>query len=139
MLFQRPGASRLERIQGAFISDKEVMELVSSVKNNTNVNYDQHTITWIESEQARLNESQDGDEDFLNVEDEPKFDLAVQLAMNHGAVSASFLQRHLKIGYNRAARIVESMESQGMVDKAEGAKPRRWLGPTRRMGVENDF
>ena len=43
-------------------------------------------------------------------------------------MSASFLQRHLKIGYNRAARIVEAMEAQGLVDKADGSKPRKWRG-----------
>jgi S-DNA-T family DNA segregation ATPase FtsK/SpoIIIE len=60
--------------------------------------------------------------------DDPKFEDAVQIASSYGAVSASFLQRHLKIGYNRAARMVEFMESKGMVAKADGAKPRKWLG-----------
>jgi S-DNA-T family DNA segregation ATPase FtsK/SpoIIIE len=70
----------------------------------------------------------DGSESEIAMDDDPKWDEALNIARTHGVVSASFLQRHLKIGYNRAARIVEFMESKGLVDKADGAKPRKWLG-----------
>jgi S-DNA-T family DNA segregation ATPase FtsK/SpoIIIE len=59
---------------------------------------------------------------------DPKWEDAMNIARTHGVVSASFLQRHLQIGYNRAARIVEGMELKGLVAKADGSKPRKWLG-----------
>jgi S-DNA-T family DNA segregation ATPase FtsK/SpoIIIE len=127
MLFQRPGVSALERIQGAFVSDEEVVSLVSQIKAKERATYDSKLMTWIEAESIKQ------DDDSLDstrggVDDDPKWDEAISIAQNQGAISASFLQRQLKIGYNRAARIVETMEKQGLVDKADGAKPRRWLG-----------
>jgi S-DNA-T family DNA segregation ATPase FtsK/SpoIIIE len=95
------------------------------------VHYDEAIISWIDDEFARQKDGGDGDDDAgIPMGDDPKWDEALALAQAHGVVSASFLQRHLKIGYNRAARIVEFMEKQGLVDRAEGAKPRKWLGPT---------
>jgi len=129
MLFQRPGSGRLERVQGALISDEEVINLVAAVKQNAKETYDENIISWIDEEYNRQKDGSDegaggyGDED-----DDPKWDDAIGIARTHGVVSASFLQRHLKIGYNRAARMVEAMESKGYVAKADGSKPRKWLG-----------
>lgn len=129
LLFQKPGTGRLERLQGALITDEEVLNLVASVKASSEVQYDERIISWIDDEFARQKDGGEGSEEASNSpDDEPKFNEAVAIARAHGVVSASFLQRHLKIGYNRAARIVEFMESKGLVDKADGAKPRRWLG-----------
>ena len=129
LLFQKPGTGRLERLQGALITDEEVINLVASVKASSEVQYDERIISWIDDEFARQKDGGEGGEEASNSpDDEPKFNEAVAIARAHGVVSASFLQRHLKIGYNRAARIVEFMESKGLVDKADGAKPRRWLG-----------
>jgi len=130
MLLQRPGIGRLERLQGALITDEEVLNLVATVKATSPVHYDKNIINWIDDEFARqkTDEGSDSDADIM-MDDDPKFEEAMALARAHGVVSASFLQRHLKIGYNRAARIVEFMESRGYVDKADGAKPRKWLGP----------
>ncbi len=128
LLFMRPGTSRVERIQGALIEDREVLDLVASVKVSGTPNYDSTAMNWIEDELTRANDAssiESGDAE----SDDPKYDEALQLAAQHGAISASFLQRHLKIGYNRAARLVETMEAQQLVAKADGAKPRKWLGP----------
>jgi S-DNA-T family DNA segregation ATPase FtsK/SpoIIIE len=130
MLFQKPGMARLERLQGALVGDEEVLNLVANLKATSQVRYDDNIIAWIDTELARQNVEKDGD-DLMgagDMNDDPKFEDAVQIASSYGAVSASFLQRHLKIGYNRAARMVEFMESKGMVAKADGAKPRKWLG-----------
>lgn len=128
-LFQKPGSGRLERLQGALITDEEVLNLVASVKATSAVQYDEKIIGWIDDEFARQKDGGEGDDMASgSPDDEPKFNEAMALARAHGVVSASFLQRHLKIGYNRAARIVEFMESKGLVDKADGAKPRKWLG-----------
>lgn len=126
MLFQRPGTSRFERIQGAFIDDDEVISLVDAIKSDGDDIYDPEVIDWIDREFERSYEDSGvaGEADC----DDPKFDMAVDIAARQGLVSASFLQRQLKIGYNRAARMVESMESQGMVGPADGSKPRKWLG-----------
>jgi S-DNA-T family DNA segregation ATPase FtsK/SpoIIIE len=129
MLLQRPGIGRLERIQGALISDEEVLNLVAAVKQNARETYDENIISWIDDEYNRQREgSDDNSADMGGEDDDPKWDEAIAIGRTHGVVSASFLQRHLKIGYNRAARIVEAMEARGYVDKADGSKPRKWLG-----------
>ena len=131
MLFQRPGTGRLERIHGAFISDEEVLRLVAAARCKGKPVYDSSIIAWIDDEVAR--QSVEGEADSMvssDVESDPKYSEAVHVGSTFGVVSASFLQRHLKIGYNRAARIVEYMEAKGLVAKADGAKPRKWLGST---------
>lgn len=129
MLLQRPGIGRLERIQGALISDEEVLNLVAAVKQNARETYDENIISWIDDEYNKQKEgADDGASDGGGEDDDPKWDEAIAIGRTHGVVSASFLQRHMKIGYNRAARIVEAMEARGYVDKADGSKPRKWLG-----------
>lgn len=130
MLLQRPGIGRLERLQGALITDDEVMKLVAALKASGSVKYDESIISWIDDEYSRRKD-RDGainDDDTHSIDDDPKWSEALAIARAHGMVSASFLQRQLKIGYNRAARLVEHMETKGLVDKADGAKPRKWLG-----------
>lgn len=130
MLFQRPGIGRLERVQGALISDEEVLNLVAAAKTSAKAEYDDSIMSWIDDEILRATTAEgEGSEGPASMDDDPKYDEAIGVAKAHGVVSASFLQRHLKIGYNRAARIVEFMEGQGLVAKADGSKPRRWLGP----------
>ncbi len=130
MLFQRPGSGRLERIQGALVGDEEVLGLVATLKASGVVAYDDSIMTWIDEEVQRDRAGEHENLPGNDCEDDPKYSEAMQIAQSHGVVSASFLQRHLKIGYNRAARIVEHMERCGLVAKADGAKPRRWLGPS---------
>src|SRR6185295_333949 len=111
-------------------TDEEVLNLVATVKASSPVHYDDAIISWIDDEYARQKDGDGASEPEIAMDDDPKWDEAVGIAKSHGVVSASFLQRHLKIGYNRAARIVEFMEARGLVAKADGAKPRKWLGPT---------
>ena len=129
MLFQRPGVGRLERVQGALISDEEVLNLVAAAKMSAKAVYDDSIMSWIDDEIMREKSGDEDSDEPSAMDDDPKYDEAIGIAKAHGVVSASFLQRHLKIGYNRAARIVEFMEGQGLVAKADGSKPRRWLGP----------
>ncbi len=128
MLFLKPGTSRLQRIQGAFLEDREVLEMVDSIKPQEEVTFDETAISWIEEEYERQSGTDSNVIDDSDGED-PKWDAAISIAQRQGAISASFLQRSLKIGYNRAARIVEHMESQGLIGAADGSKPRKWLGP----------
>jgi len=129
LLLQRPGVGRLERLQGALVSDEEVLALVAETKRNYDVIYDERAMGWIDEEVTRSAGVEDlGDGAAANASSDPKWDDAVNIARTHGVVSASFLQRHLQIGYNRAARIVEGMEAKNLVAKADGSKPRKWLG-----------
>ncbi len=113
-LLQKPGLSRLERLQGAFVGDHEVIALVEEVKRHATPKYDAKISQWLEEELQRSKlasgDSLEG-HDFENAD--PKYDEAIEIARTQGAISASYLQRQLKIGYNRAARIVETMEKQG--------------------------
>jgi S-DNA-T family DNA segregation ATPase FtsK/SpoIIIE len=127
MLFQKPGVNLLERIQGALVSDQEVVDLVKFLKEQDQASYDSKLINWIEEEASK--QSEEGSSKSNSDDDDPKWDEAITIGQTHGVISASFLQRHLKVGYNRAARMVESMEAQGLVAKASGSKPRKWLGP----------
>lgn len=127
MLLQRPGVNRLERIQGAFVSDKEVIELVQYIKTHASpADYDDKLIEWVD--RNAHNETEESDIEVSDGEQDEKYDMATEIARQQGHISASFLQRQLKIGYNRAARIVETMERQGLIGAPEGSKPRPWLG-----------
>lgn len=129
VLLQRPGVGRLERLQGALVSDEEVLALVAATKKNYNMSYDERAMGWIDEEVTKNSGADDGEDGSGGLaNNDPKWDEALNIGRTHGVVSASFLQRHLQIGYNRAARMVEGMESKGLVAKADGSKPRKWLG-----------
>ena len=105
------------------------MALVAETKRNYDVVYDERAMTWIDQEVTRNTGIDDlNDGAGASAANDPKWEDAINIARTHGVVSASFLQRHLQIGYNRAARIVEGMEAKNLVAKAEGSKPRKWLG-----------
>jgi S-DNA-T family DNA segregation ATPase FtsK/SpoIIIE len=124
MLLQRPGAGRLERIQGAFVSDDEVVQFVEDVKSkNAKLSYDPAVMDWVESNREDKPQGPVSDSDL-----DSKFDEACDIACRQGTISASYLQRQLKVGYNRAARMVDQMESRGLISPPDGSKPRQWLG-----------
>jgi S-DNA-T family DNA segregation ATPase FtsK/SpoIIIE len=115
MLFMPPGTSALERNHGAFVSDEEVRRVVEFVKAQRRPEYQMDI----------LKSADDGGQ--ADVEEEPydeHYDAAVAIVAESRQASISYLQRRLKIGYNRAARIVERMEREGLVGPADGAKPR---------------
>jgi S-DNA-T family DNA segregation ATPase FtsK/SpoIIIE len=115
MLFLEPGTSRLMRLQGALISDQEREGITDFVKSQGKPRYNEE-ITFVEE--------QDGSED-LDEEKDELYQLALRTIAETGQASISMLQRKLKIGYNRAARIVEIMEKEGVVGPQEVAgKPR---------------
>lgn len=123
MLLLKPGAAKPVRIQGAFVTDQEVCKFVENVKSAyKNMPYNQELMDWFHSHEDsyELNNSP-GEEDV-------RYQDAIEIARQNGSLSASYLQRQLKIGYNRAARIVETMAAQGLLSEADGAKPRKWLG-----------
>lgn len=121
-LFCASGSQMPERIQGAFVSDNEVKKVVDYLSGEMSPMFDESLIAALEGSD---NEDRNSDEE--DILDEELWEDAVKLVARTGRASASFLQRRLKIGYNRAARIVEIMERQGIVGPENGSKPREVL------------
>ncbi|MBQ7875921.1 MAG: DNA translocase FtsK [Clostridia bacterium] len=119
MLFLPMGASKPTRIQGAFISDKEVERIVEFVKN-PDIKYDEDVLEKIESGVSGEKEPDGGDADELLPQ-------AIEIVVEAGQASASLLQRRLKVGYSRAGRLIDQLEARGIVGPHEGAKPRQVL------------
>ncbi len=124
MLYFPLGLQKPQRVQGCFVSDAEVEEVVAFVKQCGTVEYDQEILDHIEkqAQQAEAAASSGGGLDEEG-EDE-KFDEAVEIVLESGQASVSMLQRRLKLGYSRAARLVDEMEDRGIVGPFEGSKPR---------------
>jgi len=108
------------RMQGAFVSEEEVERVVEYVKTLGEPDYIDEEIFFDDDEES-------GDPSLFSEGDDPMFDKALEIVMQQGKASASYIQRRLKIGYNRAARIVELMEERGIVGPAQGSKPRELL------------
>ena len=137
MMFLKPGIARLIRLQGAFLEDQEVVSMVTWLKEKTIADYDRKAMQWIDDAARKdvdedLSFSNEGDVD------DPKWQESLNIAQHQGAISASYLQRQMKIGYNRAARMVEAMEKLGYVAKADGSKPRKWLGSAKNSPFTSD-
>jgi S-DNA-T family DNA segregation ATPase FtsK/SpoIIIE len=107
------------RMQGAFVSEEEVERVVDHVKTLGTPDYIDDEIFFDEEE--------DRDTEFLDGAEDPLYEKATEIVCQQGRASASYIQRRLKIGYNRAARLVELMESRGIVGPAQGSKPRELL------------
>ncbi len=112
MLFAPAGSMNIQRIQGALIAEDEVFQIVEELKRRGSPDYVEDI--W----------SFEKDEDFDADYDDPIFDQAVEIVLKTKRASASFLQRRLKIGYNRAARLIELMEEEGIIGPPRGSKPR---------------
>ncbi|NTW71093.1 MAG: DNA translocase FtsK [Eubacteriaceae bacterium] len=117
MLFYPVGEPKPMRIQGTYISDKEVENVVEFVKKNAQAEYSEKVIEEIKE----VNAPQDDDfeDDML-----PK---AIEIALEAGSVSTSHLQRRLRVGYSRAGRLIDEMEQRGIISGPEGSKPRKVL------------
>lgn len=118
MLFIPPGVSTLNRLHGAYVTDDEIEKITSFLKSQGKPVYRDEILVDEESEENDLSEGEE--QDIL-------FHEAVEMVRKSGHASASFLQRHLKVGYNRAARMIETMEQRGIVGPPDGARPREVL------------
>jgi DNA segregation ATPase FtsK/SpoIIIE, S-DNA-T family len=114
MLFMPPGAGKLQRIHGAYISESELNQITEFLKAQGEPQYNE-SVT--EAAPTATGEAEETDYD-------ERYDDAVALVTQNGQASISMVQRHLRIGYNRAARIIETMEREGIIGPADGAKPR---------------
>ena len=124
MLFYPSGAPKPVRIQGAFISDKEVENIVKFLKKDGETQYDEDIIESIEkSGEPEKAVSEDDEED----DTDPLLDEAIDLVVETGQASTSFIQRRFKVGYARAGRIIDQMEQRGIISGYQGSKPREVL------------
>lgn len=120
MLYYPVGESKPLRIQGAFVSEEEVESVVTFIRQGVkDVEYKKEIIDEIESGAAKGKGNEDCDE---------LIDEAIKIVLEEGQASTSLLQRRLKIGYNRAARIIDQMENEGIISGRNGSKPRQVLG-----------
>ncbi len=140
MLFDPSGASKAIRVQGAFISDDEVTDLVSFVKDGGSAKYDEGVIEALERVDAA--EKKQKDEDKPDEDSDPLLMDCIELAVDAGQISASMIQRKYRVGYARAGRILDQMEQRGCISGFEGSKPRQTLITREQFyemaGVETD-
>ncbi|MBI3991562.1 MAG: DNA translocase FtsK 4TM domain-containing protein [Candidatus Omnitrophica bacterium] len=115
MLFLRPGESKLIRAQGSLLKDKEIDEVVGFIKSQAEPVFDEEIL----KEQQKTA--------FVNGEKDDFYEQAVRVIMESGQASVSILQRRLRLGYTRAARIIDMMEQEGVVGPFEGSKARKIL------------
>ncbi|WP_433943281.1 DNA translocase FtsK [Paenibacillus sp. SN-8-1] len=116
MLFMPMGASKPVRVQGAFMSDQEVESIVDYVRGQAQAEYDETLIPEIDDTAQEPEEQLD-----------ELYDQAVQIVLEAKQASVSLLQRRMRVGYTRAARLIDSMEARGIVGPYEGSKPREVL------------
>jgi S-DNA-T family DNA segregation ATPase FtsK/SpoIIIE len=117
MLFLPPGSSKLTRIHGAFVSSAEIKRIVEFLKKQGVPSYDASILQEVKKEKEAA-----GEEEY-----DEKYDEAVAFVAETGQASISLVQRRFRIGYNRAARIIEKMEDEGVVGPSDGVKPREVL------------
>jgi S-DNA-T family DNA segregation ATPase FtsK/SpoIIIE len=119
MLFMPPNYPRLIRLHCSYISAPEITRLVKFVKEQGSPSYDEKIVRTLKSPTDQVWEEM-GEKDEL-------YDRALKLVLVTGQASASYLQRKLKLGYARAARIIDQMEHEGILGPSEGSKPREFL------------
>ena len=121
MLYSPMGANKPLRIQGAFISEEEVENVVDFIKSSEDeVNYREEIIEHINNENLSSS-SHSGDSE----ENDELLDEAIKLVVEYQQASTSFIQRKLRIGFNRASRIMEELEAKGIISERDGSKPRQ--------------
>ena len=125
MLYQPAGSGYPQRIHGAFVSDQEVHKVVSYLKSHGEPNYIEGILTNETSESGDYGDSSSN----FSGEKDPLYDEAVELVLRTRKPSISSVQRHLRIGYNRAARIIEDMERAGLVSAMQSNGNREILAP----------
>ncbi len=119
MLFMPPGVGRLTRIHGAFISEDEVKRVTDFLRTQMKPDYDSSIVDHVAKGEEIEEEEMEKDE---------KYEQAIDVVIQTGQASISMLQRKLRVGYNRAARMIEIMEKEGIVGPSDGVKARDVYG-----------
>lgn len=125
MLFSPIGAHKPMRVQGCYVTDKEIESITDYIKNAENADYDESVIEEIEKN-AVMDSGKKTNDGSESPKDE-MLDDAIKCVVEAGQASTSFLQRKLRVGYARAGRLIDEMESMGVVGPYEGSKPRQVL------------
>jgi len=124
MLFLAPGTTHLKRVHGAYVSEEELDRIIAFIREQKGPEY----IKEIDSQIAEMVREESEDADAMTGDIDPVYDEALEFVTNKGSASISLIQRRFRIGYNRAARIVEQMELEGVIGPADAAgKPRKVL------------
>ncbi|MGN0677574.1 MAG: DNA translocase FtsK [Ruminococcus sp.] len=127
MLYYPIGASKPVRVQGCFASSKDIEKTVEFVKSQLSEEYDNSIIKAVDDFVPAVKEKDSFDNSQGNATDEDIIEQAIAVAVENGQLSTSMLQRKLKLGYARAARIMDELEEMGVIGASEGAKPRKVL------------
>ena len=118
MLFLPPGSSRLTRVHGAFVTESEITKVVDFWKAQATPEYDQSYLLTPPSE------DEEGETEVVDGEQDPMYEDAVRVVVEMGKASTSTLQRRLRLGYGRAARILDMMQRDGIIGPPDGSRPR---------------
>ncbi len=137
MLYNPSGSVKPQRIQGNFVSDAEIERVIEFIKGQYEAQYDEAVLETIQREQERITANLDGGSSHHDDEDsatrsgsDPKDELfvqAVEMVLENGQASVAMFQRRFKIGYQRAARLIDQMEERRIIGPYEGTKPRQVL------------
>jgi S-DNA-T family DNA segregation ATPase FtsK/SpoIIIE len=114
-----PGSSRLTRVHGAFVTENEINRVVDFWKSQAKPEYDQSFLIAPPADEDGTSEAEVGSQD-----QDPMYEEAIRLVLQMGKASTSTLQRHLRLGYGRAARILDMMQRDGIIGPPDGSKPR---------------
>lgn len=126
MLYLPPGTGYPQRVHGAFVADEEVHRVVDYLKSLGEPEYEEGILTGATEGDGESGEGGDSD-----AEADPLYDQAVEIVLKNRRASISLVQRHLRIGYNRSARLIEAMEKAGLVSGMDGRGGREVLAPNR--------
>jgi S-DNA-T family DNA segregation ATPase FtsK/SpoIIIE len=125
MLFKPLGTSRLQRVQGAYVSEEEIALVVSQCGNQREQELDESLLELPEP----FAEDVDADDGEFDPDEDPLLEKAIDIVVQTQTASVSLLQRRLRVGYTRAGRLIDMLERRGIISGYEGSKPRRVLVP----------
>jgi S-DNA-T family DNA segregation ATPase FtsK/SpoIIIE len=122
MLFSPVGSSKLQRIQGAYIDEEQILELTDGWRKQGEPDFQEELLEEVAGEEESAEE-----EDTLSADEDPLLEEAIALVAQMGTASTSMLQRRLRLGYTRAGRVIDMLERRGIISGYEGSKPRQVL------------
>jgi S-DNA-T family DNA segregation ATPase FtsK/SpoIIIE len=123
MLFKPLGTSRLQRVQGAFVTEEEIAMIVEQARAQREQHVDE---TFLELPQVFADDA-DAESGEFDPDEDPLLDRAIEVVVQAQTASVSLLQRRLRVGYTRAGRLIDMLERRGIISAYEGSKPRRVL------------
>jgi S-DNA-T family DNA segregation ATPase FtsK/SpoIIIE len=123
MLFKPLGTSRLQRLQGAFVSEEEIALIVEQARAQREQELDESLLVAPEP----FAEDEEAGADDFDPDEDPLLDRAIEIVVQTQTASVSLLQRRLRVGYTRAGRLIDMLERRGIISGYEGSKPRRVL------------